>query len=116
MMAAALEVAGHEAHIAFDGPSALDAAAAAPPDAALLDLGLPLMDGYELAQQLVAANPGRRPILIAVTGYGQVSDRERTAAAGFDAHVVKPVDIAHLIELVDGLCATVRGGDPPRPA
>jgi len=108
MMAAALEMAGHEAQIAFDGPSALDAAAVSRPDAALLDLGLPVMDGYELAQRLVAAHPDDRPILIAVTGYGQMSDRERTAAAGFDAHIVKPVDVPHLLELVDALCKAIR--------
>ena len=108
MMAAALEMSGHEAQIAFDGPSALDAAATSRPDAALLDLGLPVMDGYELAQRLVAAHPDDRPILIAVTGYGQMSDRERTAAAGFDAHIVKPVDVPHLLELVDALCKAIR--------
>jgi CheY-like chemotaxis protein len=106
MMAAALEAAGHEVRIAFDGPSALDAAALAPPDAALLDLGLPLMDGYELAQQLVAAQKERRPALIAVTGYGQASDRERTSASGFDAHIVKPIDVTKLLTLLDGLLNT----------
>jgi CheY-like chemotaxis protein len=108
MMAAALELAGHDAQVAFDGPSALDAAAAAPPDAALLDLGLPVMDGYELAERLAAAHSDDPPILIAVTGYGQVSDRERTAAAGFDAHIVKPVDVPHLLELIDSLCRAIR--------
>ena len=104
LLADALDVAGHETRAAFDGPGALAAVAEFPPDAALLDLGLPLMDGYELAGQIVAASEGRRrPILIAVTGYGQVSDRERSQAAGFDAHVVKPVDVPHLIALLDQL-------------
>src|SRR5262249_37197933 len=94
LLADALEIVGHETRVAFDGPGALEAAAAFQPDAALLDLGLPLMDGYELARQIVAADvEGRRPVLVAVTGYGQASDRERSLAAGFDAHVVKPVDM-----------------------
>jgi signal transduction histidine kinase len=104
LLADALEVVGHRTRIAFDGPAALDVAAEFNPDAALLDLGLPLMDGYELAQHLVASATGRRaPVLVAVTGYGQVSDREKSRAAGFDAHVVKPVDMRALMQLLDGL-------------
>jgi CheY-like chemotaxis protein len=108
VMADALEVVGHETRVAFDGPAALDAAAEFRPDAALLDLGLPLMDGYELAEQLVAANSGRPPVLVAVTGYGQGSDRERTRAAGFDAHIVKPVDMPALVNLIEELLAAER--------
>jgi PAS domain S-box-containing protein len=104
MLADALEMVGHETRVAFDGPGALDAAAEFQPDAALLDLGLPLMDGYELARQIVAADlGGGRPVLVAVTGYGQVSDRERSLAAGFDAHVVKPVDMPRLMNLLEQL-------------
>jgi signal transduction histidine kinase/ActR/RegA family two-component response regulator len=105
LMADALEAVGHETRVAFDGPAALGVANAFAPDAALLDLGLPLMDGYELAQQLLARCSGRRPLLVAVTGYGQRSDRERTRAAGFQAHVVKPVDFQHLTALLDRLLA-----------
>jgi CheY-like chemotaxis protein len=108
VMADALEVVGHETRVAFDGPAALDVAAAFQPDAALLDLGLPLMDGYELAEQLVATHSEKRPVLIAVTGYGQVSDRERTRAAGFDAHIVKPVDMPRLMNLLDDLLTVQR--------
>jgi PAS domain S-box-containing protein len=104
VLADALEVVGHETRVAFDGPTALAVAAKFQPDAALLDLGLPLMDGYELAEQIVAPAAGRRrPVLVAVTGYGQVSDRERSRAAGFDAHVVKPVDVPGLIGLLERL-------------
>jgi signal transduction histidine kinase/DNA-binding response OmpR family regulator len=107
LLADALEVVGHETRVAFDGPGALEVAAEFQPDVALLDLGLPLMDGYELAGQIAsAAFGGHRPILVAVTGYGQVSDRERTLAAGFDAHVVKPVDMPHLLSLLDQLLAS----------
>jgi CheY-like chemotaxis protein len=105
LMADALEAVGHETRVAFDGPAALEVASAFAPDVALLDLGLPLMDGYELAQQLLARCSGRAPLLVAVTGYGQRSDRERTRAAGFQAHVVKPVDFQHLTALLDRLLA-----------
>ena len=74
------------------------------PDAVLLDLGLPVMDGYEVAEQIAAARRGeRRPVLVAVTGYGQLSDRERSRAAGFDAHVVKPVDVPRLLQVLERL-------------
>jgi len=69
-----------------------------------------LMDGYELAQQLVEALPDKRPVLVAVTGYGQASDRERTNAAGFQAHIVKPVDFGELAALLDRLLAEERAG------
>jgi CheY-like chemotaxis protein len=101
-MAEALALAGHETRLAFDGPAALAIAAEFQPDAAVLDLGLPLMDGYELAQQLVAMQE-IRPVLVAVTGYGQVSDKHRTRAAGFDAHIVKPVDIPGLLKTLQEL-------------
>jgi len=106
LLADALETVGHHARVAFDGPAALDLAADFQPDAALLDVGLPLMDGYEVAGRLLAtAAGGRRPILVAVTGYGHAGDRERSREAGFDAHVAKPVDVAQLIDLLDKLLA-----------
>ncbi len=110
LTAEALESVGHATRVAFDGPAALEMAGTFCPDLALLDLGLPLMDGYELAEQLVAGAPGRRPLLVAMTGYGQASDRERTRVAGFDAHVVKPVDFSHLTDLLDRLFARERAG------
>jgi len=104
LIAAALEAVGHETRAAFDGPAALSVAAGFCPDVALLDLGLPLMDGFEVARQLrelsVTSAP---PVLVAVTGYGQASDRERTEAAGFQAPVVKPVDVHELLSLLDTL-------------
>jgi CheY-like chemotaxis protein len=70
---------------------------------ALLDLGMPVMDGYELAIQL-RGQPGWRTVrLVAVTGYGQPSDRERTQAAGFDAHLVKPVDVSGVDQQIRAL-------------
>jgi PleD family two-component response regulator len=71
LMADVLEAVGHETRLAYDGPAALDIAADFQPHAALLDLGLPIMDGYEIAEQLRARSSPVTPILIAVTGYGQ---------------------------------------------
>jgi PAS domain S-box-containing protein len=93
MLAHALEMNGHHTWIAHDGPEALRRAADARPAAAFLDIGLPVMDGYELASRL-RETPGLEGIrLIAVTGYGQESDRRRSAAAGFHHHLVKPVNL-----------------------
>lgn len=89
LTAAALEAVGHETRVAFDGPAAVHEAGVFRPEVVLLDLGLPLMDGYDVAHQLRATSAGTPPPLVAVTGYGQASDRARTAAAGFDAHLVK---------------------------
>jgi PAS domain S-box-containing protein len=89
-----LQLLGYEARTAVDGPSALEAARAFTPDVALLDIGLPVMDGYELAAQLRAE--GQRMPLVALTGYGQESDRRRSTDAGFAAHLVKPIDVDRL--------------------
>jgi signal transduction histidine kinase/DNA-binding response OmpR family regulator len=100
LLASALEIMGYTARVANDGPEALKLAAEFDPDLALLDIGLPVMDGYELARRL-HDDPGlRRVPLIAVTGYGQPSDRQRSEAAGFDAHLVKPVDIERVASLI----------------
>jgi CheY-like chemotaxis protein len=69
---------------------------------ALLDIGLPVMDGYELAEQIRREPRWRAMRLVALTGYGQDSDRRRSQDAGFDAHLVKPVDTRALRELVEG--------------
>ena len=108
LTAEALEAVGHDARVAFDGPEALAMAGTFAPDLALLDLGLPLMDGYELAEQLTAAMADKPPVLVAVTGYGQASDRERTEAAGFHGHIVKPVDFGELTQLLNRLLADER--------
>jgi CheY-like chemotaxis protein len=92
MLAALLTGKGHEARIAHDGPSALKLADTFRPDVALLDIGLPVMDGYELAGQL-RRKPGlQNTCFIAVTGYGQEADRQKSRAAGFRHHLVKPVN------------------------
>ena len=93
-----LEMDGHRVRTAADGPAALDAVRAAPPDVALIDIGLPGMDGYELARRIRAERGPRPPRLIAVTGYGLAEDRQRTRDAGFDVHLVKPINYAELGE------------------
>jgi CheY-like chemotaxis protein len=91
---------GHEVHIAHDGPSALHLAEKERPDVLLLDIGLPGMDGYEVARRL-RSTPGFADVkLIALTGYGQEADRQRSSLAGFDHHLVKPVDLEQLRALL----------------
>ena len=95
MHAEFLRGAGYEVAVAYDGPAALARLDAFAPDAALLDIGLPVMSGYELAGRLRDRVPGIR--LVALTGYGQDHDRARARDAGFDAHLVKPTDTAALL-------------------
>ena len=89
---------GHEVASASNGLDAIELAKSFRPDAILLDIGLPGIDGYELARTLRTLEETRGARVIAVTGYGQPSDRERSSAAGFDHHLVKPVDPAKLAE------------------
>lgn len=96
MLVAALALDGHQVHAAPDGESGLALAERAPPDVALIDIRLPGMDGYEVARRLRAAHERRRIALIAVTGFGQIEDRRRAFDAGFDAHLVKPVNAERL--------------------
>jgi PAS domain S-box-containing protein len=99
-MALLLQVWGHEVRTAHDGPAALALAAEYRPDIVLLDIGLPGMSGYEVVKRLRDLPGLERATIAAVTGYGQASDRERTRAAGFDRHLVKPVEPAHLQEVL----------------
>lgn len=94
-----LRVLGHDVRVAYNGADGLSAAFDAVPDTALLDIGLPGMDGYELARRLRSDQRLRNIALVAITGYGRDSDRELSNAAGFDAHLVKPVDM-HKLEQV----------------
>jgi CheY-like chemotaxis protein len=100
MLASGLTAYGHDVRVAGDGPTALVLVDGWQPDVAVLDLGLPVMDGYELARQL-AGRCEALPKLIAVTGYGQEQDRLRSADAGFAAHLVKPVDMEALQTLIE---------------
>jgi CheY-like chemotaxis protein len=108
MVAEALALRGCDVAVAHDAPQALELAASREFDAALLDIGLPVIDGYELAQRLRGLDNLRDARLIAVTGYGQPADKQRALAAGFHHHLVKPVDLRMLETLV-----TSSGDAPP---
>ncbi|MBN3751661.1 PAS domain-containing protein [Paraburkholderia sp. Tr-20389] len=96
------ESEGHFARTAYSSAEAIEAAAQLQPDAALLDIGLPDIDGYDLARRLRAKDE-TSPLLIAITGYGQAEDRLRAQSAGFDYHFVKPVNIESLLKLLSSL-------------
>jgi signal transduction histidine kinase/ActR/RegA family two-component response regulator len=102
-LAAVLSLMGATAAVAYGGEEALAKAAEVNPSIAILDIGMPLMDGFELARRL-RQQPGHRQIaLVALTGWGQDSDRQRISAAGFDHHLLKPVDIGELTSTLRGL-------------
>jgi two-component system, sensor histidine kinase len=100
-----LELWGHEVNSAKDGVTGIAAALRDPPDVALIDLGLPGVDGFEVARRIRGAREGEDMLLVALTGYGAAADRDRALAAGFDLHVVKPIEPAELRELVSGAAA-----------
>jgi PAS domain S-box-containing protein len=101
MLAMCLEVAGHCVMVEHRGMAALERATADQPDACILDIGLPDIDGYALARRLRAQPATAGAILIALTGYGSSQDKENALAAGFDHHLVKPVDASALAALLD---------------
>jgi PAS domain S-box-containing protein len=103
MLHEALAFNGHEVREARDGASGLALAAESTPDIALIDIGLPDVDGYEVARRLRASPGGRRMGLIAITGYGQAEDQRRAYEAGFDAHLTKPVAPERLKQVMAGL-------------
>jgi signal transduction histidine kinase/CheY-like chemotaxis protein len=100
MLAQLLQLGGHSVEVASDGPQGIARALADRPDLALIDIGLPGLDGYEVARRLRAALDGRPLRLIALTGYDQPEDRRRAFDAGFDAYLIKPVDLAKLERLL----------------
>jgi len=95
-----LELSGHEIYEAADGPHGVEQALALKPDMALIDIGLPSLDGYEVARQIRSAPGGRSIFLVALTGYGQPRDRQQAHEAGFDVHLVKPVDLERLSTII----------------
>ena len=103
IMSMLLQMWGHEVAFAFDGPSALEAAEQWQPEAVFLDIGLPGMDGYEVAARLRELPHAKDAVLIAITGYGQDDDRLRSRRAGIDHHLVKPVSPDALRSLIDSL-------------
>ena len=96
-----LEHMGHEAVTAYDGQSALERARTFPADVIFLDLAMPGLDGFEICRRLREQPAPKRPSIVALTGWGREEDRERTREAGFDSHVVKPVDEATLARVLD---------------
>jgi PAS domain S-box-containing protein len=98
-----LELIGHHVRLVHDGVAALEAARANPPDLMLIDIGLPGMNGYELAQAIRRDPALKHLVLVALTGYGQPEDKMQAMAAGFDYHLAKPVDLELLGDLVDRL-------------
>jgi CheY-like chemotaxis protein len=90
----------HEVKMASDGPSGLEAALSFRPEIAVLDLGLPGFDGYELARRIRSHDEGKQIYLVALTGYGQPEDRLRSKEAGFDEVAVKPLDVNQLAQLL----------------
>jgi CheY-like chemotaxis protein len=96
-----LRIWGHDVRLAHDGPGAVEAARDYRPDVILLDIGLPGMDGFAVARQL-EADGLRAGLLVALTGYGEQTDRQRSQQAGFHHHLVKPVDPEALQKLISG--------------
>jgi CheY-like chemotaxis protein len=95
-----LRLYGHDVQVASDGRMALQLMDAHAPDVVLLDLGLPKMDGWEVAKQIRTQATYKRPLLVAVSGYGGEADRLRSTEAGIDLHLVKPIDPDHLKDLL----------------
>ena len=107
-----MEAQGHDVRLATDGPSGIAAAKEFLPDIVLLDIGMPVMDGYEVCRALRQTPSLKDAFIIAQTGYGQPADRQRTTEAGFDAHVIKPVPLAVIQALIHGR-RTNEGLTPP---
>jgi PAS domain S-box-containing protein len=99
-LAMLLELTGHETHIAYDGLEAVETAAKVKPDLVLLDIGLPKMNGYEVARRIRERPWGKNLVLVALTGWGQDEDRLKSREAGFDGHILKPVDPEALTRLL----------------
>jgi CheY-like chemotaxis protein len=91
---------GHETAISYDGPSAVEKAEEYRPEVVLLDVGLPGIDGYEVCRRIRANEWGKSILLIAATGWGQPEDRRKSREAGFDHHLVKPIDLDELVKFL----------------
>jgi CheY-like chemotaxis protein len=102
-LSALLQALGHRVEVHTDPRSALERLATTLPRALILDIGMPHVDGYEMARRIRVLDGGKTVLLIALTGYGQPKDRERALAAGFDHHLVKPLNVDLLIEILAGL-------------
>jgi len=101
-LARLVRLGGHQVQVAYSGQVGLLLAQQQTPDVILLDIGLPRVDGYQVVEQLRSQPETEDALIIAVTGYGQASDRQRSKAAGFDLHLVKPIKTEHLLALLRG--------------
>jgi DNA-binding response OmpR family regulator len=95
-----LKLSGHETHLAYDGEEAVEASARLQPDIVLLDIGLPKLSGHEVARRIRRQPHGSTMMLVALTGWGQEEDRRKSSEAGFDHHLVKPVNVEALTRLL----------------
>jgi CheY-like chemotaxis protein len=99
-MSMLLSLNGHQTRVAYDGMTALEMAEEFQPQAVLLDIGLPKMNGLEVCRRMRGESWGRTMKIVAVTGWGQDADRQRSAEAGFDHHLVKPVEYSDLEQVL----------------
>jgi CheY-like chemotaxis protein len=102
-LAEVLKLLGHEADVAYDGPSAVDKAVSDRFDFVLLDINMPVVDGYEVARRIRAHAPNGTPRFVAMTGFGSDDDLARSREEGFVAHLVKPVDYDRLMGILESL-------------
>jgi CheY-like chemotaxis protein len=102
-LAMMLELDGHQTHTAHDGLQALEAVERLRPDVVLLDIGLPKINGFEVCRRIRSEPWGKALTLVALTGWGQEEDRRRSKEAGFDEHLVKPVDVKSLVRVLASL-------------
>jgi CheY-like chemotaxis protein len=102
-LAILLEIMGNEVHTAYDGCEAVDIATTFHPDLALLDIGMPRLNGYEACRRIREQPWGKTTVMVALTGWGQIEDVRRSEQAGFDHHLVKPVEPGVLEKLLDSL-------------
>jgi CheY-like chemotaxis protein len=109
-MAILLRLAGHEVHAVHDGQEAVEAAGWFRPEVALLDIGMPRLNGYETCRHIRQESWGKKMVVVAITGWGQEEDKQRALEAGFDHHLTKPVDPADLKTLVAELKAKYKPG------
>jgi CheY-like chemotaxis protein len=109
-LAMLLQLTGHETYLAHDGAAAFEATDRHRPELVLLDIGLPILNGHEVCRRIRGEPWGRDMVLIALTGWGQEEDRRKSKDAGFDGHLVKPVNYPTLLELLSSL-TTARAGE-----
>ena len=115
-LARVLDAEGHRVTVVYDGKSALEAATRTRPDVGLFDVGMPGLNGYDLAEALRRQPGGYELVMVAITGWGQETDQRRAREAGFDHHLVKPVDPAIVLELLDRVATATRQATRPAEA